>query len=443
MASFVDDGAGKPAPKGAKLASFLARAIAAKQKKNEQPKSSGGTKLSSFLARAIAARAARTDSGGGGDDGRRGSRKLTDFLQRAIVARAKARVGVQPSAAAAAAATAAAAAAESSSDSDSEDEADVARRERAHEALLADPAFAALAAAWQALMGDHAASSAGAKALSKRARKDKRLGYRPSLTYGEISFPMYLLLFRDHLAPLLDAIVPASGGVFYDIGTGIGKPVFGAALAYPKFRQCVGIEVLEALCNEAIALNVTWRSLVEAGKVPDGAGKATEIRFLCGTADDTDDESDGDEDDRAEEDDGLWDWAPRADLVFANSTCFTKSLMRRLAFRARKMRPGTLFVTTTKGLGSKDFELLRTMKYPMSWGKATVFIQVRRGGGRGGGDDEDLQTDDDVPCVWTKEGRVWRDTIASKRRDREEAATAAAEKPKKQGQTDKDRPSKA
>ena len=36
-----------------------------------------------------------------------------------------------------------------------------------------------------------------------------------------------------------------------------------------------------------------------------------------------------------------------ADVVFCNSTCFPDSLLRDLASRANKLRPGTLFITTT------------------------------------------------------------------------------------------------
>lgn len=41
------------------------------------------------------------------------------------------------------------------------------------------------------------------------------------------------------------------------------------------------------------------------------------------------------------------DWS-HADVVFANSTCFSDSLMRKLAKQAHKLHPGAYVITTTK-----------------------------------------------------------------------------------------------
>ena len=40
--------------------------------------------------------------------------------------------------------------------------------------------------------------------------------------------------------------------MFYDLGCGTGKALFIAALCFP-FAKCVGIELLEGLCEQAVA----------------------------------------------------------------------------------------------------------------------------------------------------------------------------------------------
>jgi hypothetical protein len=93
-----------------------------------------------------------------------------------------------------------------------------------------------------------------------------------------------------------------------------------------------------------------------------------------------------------------FDWSD-GDLVFANSTCFDDKLMmvynniifilfyhqlstkylffQDMSKKAELMRPGAFFVTFTKGLSSKKFEVLEKKRYKMSWGPATVFIHRR------------------------------------------------------------------
>lgn len=65
-----------------------------------------------------------------------------------------------------------------------------------------------------------------------------------------------------------------------------------------------------------------------------------------------------------------YDWSD-GDVVFANSTCFDDALMKDMADQAAKLKPGAVFVTFTKGLNSKAFEVLERKRYKMSWGPAT------------------------------------------------------------------------
>jgi hypothetical protein len=47
------------------------------------------------------------------------------------------------------------------------------------------------------------------------------------------------------------------GGVFYDLGCGIGKPVFAAGLIH-KFDKLVGVEILEDLYKVCVETMHVW-----------------------------------------------------------------------------------------------------------------------------------------------------------------------------------------
>jgi hypothetical protein len=69
-----------------------------------------------------------------------------------------------------------------------------------------------------------------------------------------------------------------------------------------------------------------------------------------------------------------FDWSD-GDVVFANSTCFDDNLMLKMSKMAETLKPGAIFVTFTKGLSSKAFEVLERKRYKMSWGPATGEIR--------------------------------------------------------------------
>ena len=70
------------------------------------------------------------------------------------------------------------------------------------------------------------------------------------------------------------------------------------------------------------------------------------------------------------------DWTD-ADIVFANSTCFDQTLMKRLAVEALRMRRGARFITFTSQLPSESFEVFEKINLGMSWGVATCFLHRR------------------------------------------------------------------
>jgi hypothetical protein len=173
------------------------------------------------------------------------------------------------------------------------------------------------------------------------------------LIYGELQ--------RYELENYFEAIAPAirPGGVMVDLGSGLGKVVMSAALAFP-FQRCIGVELMgyrHAMAAERLhALLALARQGLAALPSPLLPGTPLQLPF-GGTADGR----------------HLLDLASRiafieadmfkvdvrgASLVFMYSTCFGP-LMDALGDKlAREMRPGALVSTTTYALKHPAFKLL-------------------------------------------------------------------------------------
>mmetsp|Transcript_2719 Transcript_2719/g.7961 ORF Transcript_2719/g.7961 Transcript_2719/m.7961 type:complete len:292 (-) Transcript_2719:547-1422(-) len=201
------------------------------------------------------------------------------------------------------------------------------------------------------------------KAVSKKERDDT--GQKQStLVYGEIRFDSFCLALMKvknkyglpgEGATGPDGIMQGTGtGIFYDIGSGTGKPTVAAAIAHP-FEKAYGIEILEGLYNESVIVKGKWD-----GGIKKDAGHDTEVIFVHGDITNFDDH----------------DWSD-GDVCFANSTCFDETLMRSVAEKAAYMKRGSFFITLTKRLPGKDFQVLESELHQMSWGGATVFIQQK------------------------------------------------------------------
>ena len=102
------------------------------------------------------------------------------------------------------------------------------------------------------------------KSVSKKERDD--LGLKDaSLVYGEITFETFAVVMEKikkvYGLPFANSCGPAGmlqsrGGIFYDLGSGTGKPVIAAAICH-NFDVCYGIEVLEGLYSMSLdAMNI-------------------------------------------------------------------------------------------------------------------------------------------------------------------------------------------
>ncbi len=135
-----------------------------------------------------------------------------------------------------------------------------------------------------------------------------------------------------------------SGGVFYDLGSGSGKAVLTAALAF-NFKLCRGIELVSELQQLSLAISQKLPAL------------STQVEFM---------QADFLELDISE-----------ADVVFVNAACFFAEKWQRLLAKLQTLRPGTLIIMGSKKLPATHFKLLQTELRYMSWGRATVSIYQR------------------------------------------------------------------
>mmetsp|Transcript_13942 Transcript_13942/g.20854 ORF Transcript_13942/g.20854 Transcript_13942/m.20854 type:complete len:272 (+) Transcript_13942:85-900(+) len=202
------------------------------------------------------------------------------------------------------------------------------------------------------------------KALSKKERAEKMLSMT-TLIYGEIDFDSFGICIEKikqiYGKPNVGAsgpqgVLQGRGGLFYDLGSGIGRAVIAAAVLH-NFDVCTGIEILEGL-HQASAL--VLEAYETKGKSDLARATDTVVDMKHGDILDME----------------FKDWRD-GDVVFANSTCFDDSLMHKIAALAVGMRKGSFFITFTKSLPIADFEVLEYELYDMSWGGATVYIHQK------------------------------------------------------------------
>lgn len=169
-----------------------------------------------------------------------------------------------------------------------------------------------------------------------------------TLTYGEIQFISMAEIFET----LKHRYSLQEHGVFYDLGSGMGKAVLAAALS-SHFAVCRGIELLQRLHTASLQLKTLYDSSRTALAAQDPGLFRTlpELEFFCG--------------------DLLRQNWEDATCIFANSTCFSGQMMDAIASSAAS--PGTKAITFTKQLQGA-WRLLEKVQKDMSWGLTTVFM---------------------------------------------------------------------
>ncbi|OMJ68870.1 hypothetical protein SteCoe_33562 [Stentor coeruleus] len=174
------------------------------------------------------------------------------------------------------------------------------------------------------------------------------LSWEQNTIYGEVLFET----LNEILTKSREKYSLHSGGVFYDLGSGIGKAVISAGLLH-NFSTCIGIEVLP--CLHSLSETLKAKYLKHKGKYQWLNDSCDDIRFVLG-------------------DICVYDWTD-ATCFFANATCFDKDMINYLS--VYPVKSGTIGITTTQRLLKTHWRLLETSYKNMTWGKATVFIHQK------------------------------------------------------------------
>jgi SAM-dependent methyltransferase len=167
------------------------------------------------------------------------------------------------------------------------------------------------------------------------------------LTYGEIFF--------DTFYKMLEKTQPKEGEVFYDLGSGTGKAVFATHLLFP-FSKTVGIEILPTLYQASKTILEKYEKEVRP-KILEKKNQQ-KIEFILG--------------------DFLKIDFSDADVVFANSTCFSQQMIDKLETSFLSLKKGARIITLTKKLTNKNFYLFDSLIYKQSWGEATVNFYLKQ-----------------------------------------------------------------
>jgi hypothetical protein len=225
------------------------------------------------------------------------------------------------------------------------------------------------------------------KTLSKNERKTKGITDN-SFVYGEIDFHSFSQIIKE-IRPLFKP-----DGIFVDLGSGTGRPVFAMALL-SDMKKLIGIESLDGLHEAAKTVLEKYETFVESDEVEvedTSAANQNEENTGASTTGGSPQRKpkkrvvnsplaklerrasqDWTEQRRIELIHGDFlkiDWWSRADFVFMNSTCYSPALISSISNLAEKLRPGTIVVSLTKSLTSKQFTVMSKQKYQMSWGSA-------------------------------------------------------------------------
>jgi len=169
------------------------------------------------------------------------------------------------------------------------------------------------------------------------------------LTYGEVNFSSLAQILCEDLRRYG---IPLQG-TFYDLGSGSGRGVLVAALV-GSFQRICGVEIVPELHKASMDVLHAYKSRVAlkySVPIPD------KLEFVQANITKAD-------------------WSD-ANVIFINSTCFSKPLMEKIAKKAESLAPGSCVVTLTQPIISPYFDLLESKKYAMSWGTATAHIHVR------------------------------------------------------------------
>lgn len=178
--------------------------------------------------------------------------------------------------------------------------------------------------------------------ISVSARK--KLSNESDFLYGEIN----LLNWKK----IVERANPKKDGVFFDLGSGIGKPVIASHLLF-NFRKSIGIELITELHEQALEIKENLKKIID----PETQNHVTnrKLEFIQGDIFDSD--------------------LREADFIFLNYHIrkskkfldFEKKLLQQL-------KPQSKIVTTLHPLQNSAFKQCGNQSYKFSWGSSPVYF---------------------------------------------------------------------
>ena len=204
-----------------------------------------------------------------------------------------------------------------------------------------------------------------AKKEAKEESERKKLK-KENFIYGEVNFRAisYILLYLTHEHNLL-----SKKGYFYDLGSGTGRAIIGAALSVP-FEKYVGIEYLDSLYDTSILIKNKfeedfpnyYKENKEILPKYNNEKNMPDIELIHGDFLKTD--------------------LSKASFIFINSTTFSDKLLGDLAEKFNEdCQSGCVVANTTMELSKLDknkWDFLPYFRRYMSWGIATINVYKRK-----------------------------------------------------------------
>ena len=179
--------------------------------------------------------------------------------------------------------------------------------------------------------------------ISREARK-KQSYYYIADTYGEVDF--------DSFYEILKLTEPKQNEIFYDLGSGVGKPSLTAYLGF-NFSKIIGIEQLEDLYQSS---KTALENLKKHSSNICQEKINCKIDFIHGDFNDYD-FTDG-------------------DVIFINSYYYFYYQLSSGLFlnKIKKLKKDSRIITTAMPIISNEFEIEKKGQFKFSWASEEIYL---------------------------------------------------------------------
>lgn len=203
------------------------------------------------------------------------------------------------------------------------------------------------------------------KAISKRERIETNQLDNINLTYSELPFYSIfdiLMKIKNKYGKSTYSnnnfeIMQQSGGLFYDLGAGIGNILVAASIIH-DFDLCRGFEVLQGLLAVS---NHVFEMYCTHGRAHSHL-LHRKLFPICDIISSSflEDLS----------------WC-NGDVVFVNSTCFDEITFEGIMNNSAKMKVGAFLITLSRRIPSSLFQVIECYSVLSNWGEVSVFIMQK------------------------------------------------------------------